>query len=266
MLTIFTSPKPFIGKFNIIQRNAIQSWTLLNPKPEIILLDKVEGTETVAKDLGIQNSPDISQFKKAQSSAKNDLVGYVNADIILTDSIFTAIETVKKFVNNSKFLVVGKRWSIFLDRPFNFKKGDWQDDLKKFREYNDNGFMGHAGQIDYFIFPKNIEWNTPPFLMGKGAWNGWFIHNAIKMEIPVIDASGFITAYHQEHFNFDPADYNKKQTKKERRINKKLSGGFLNRYTILDSSHRLTFNGLKKSSFIRRFSSNFSKIKMLFVD
>lgn len=45
MLTIFSYPKPFKGHIDVIQRNAINSWTLLNPKPEIILACDEEGTK-----------------------------------------------------------------------------------------------------------------------------------------------------------------------------------------------------------------------------
>ena len=38
MLTIFSCPKPFRGHFGMIQRNAIRSWTLLKPTPDVILI------------------------------------------------------------------------------------------------------------------------------------------------------------------------------------------------------------------------------------
>lgn len=275
MITIFTVPKPFIGKFNAIQRNALQSWGLLNPKPEVILFDKVEGSDAVTSGLGLSNITDISYndfgtpllnsvFNKARGAAKNDMLCYANTDIILTESIFSALETANKYVLGGKFLMTGKRWSIYLDRPFNFKKGDWQDGFKKFREYNDNGFMGHAGQVDYLIFPKNIEWNLPPFAMESGVWFGWFIYNAVRMGIPVIDAGDFITAYHQEHFNFDFEPENKNDAKTERKNDLKLRGGFSNQYTILDTTHILTLQGLEKTSAFRKLTSNFLKIKMMF--
>lgn len=44
MITIFSTPKPFRGHFEIIQRNAIQSWLRLRPGCEIILLGNDEGT------------------------------------------------------------------------------------------------------------------------------------------------------------------------------------------------------------------------------
>ena len=37
MLTLFTTAKAFTGHSEIIQRNALKSWTLLHPDVEIIL-------------------------------------------------------------------------------------------------------------------------------------------------------------------------------------------------------------------------------------
>src|SRR5436309_411668 len=44
MLTLFAAPKPFRGHIGIIQRNAITSWTKLQPRPEIILYGTQECT------------------------------------------------------------------------------------------------------------------------------------------------------------------------------------------------------------------------------
>jgi hypothetical protein len=33
MLTVFSTPKPFVGHSDIIRRNALKSWTLLRPGP-----------------------------------------------------------------------------------------------------------------------------------------------------------------------------------------------------------------------------------------
>ncbi len=42
-LTILAMPKPFRGHIGIIQRNAITSWTKLQPRPEILLFGTEEG-------------------------------------------------------------------------------------------------------------------------------------------------------------------------------------------------------------------------------
>ena len=39
MLTLFTTPKPFYGHIDVIQRNALKSWTLAAPQAEVISTD-----------------------------------------------------------------------------------------------------------------------------------------------------------------------------------------------------------------------------------
>ena len=52
MLTLFTIPKAFEGHSGVIQRNAIKSWTLLQPQCEIILMGDDEGTGEAAAEMG----------------------------------------------------------------------------------------------------------------------------------------------------------------------------------------------------------------------
>jgi hypothetical protein len=53
-LTIFAVPKVFRGHIAVIQRNAIASWTRINPRPDVILFGTDEGTAEVASELGVQ--------------------------------------------------------------------------------------------------------------------------------------------------------------------------------------------------------------------
>jgi hypothetical protein len=90
MLTLFTIPKPFRGHIEVIQRNAIESWAQLRPRPEIILFGDDEGTAHVAKEFGISHIPQVARnefgtpllndfFEQAQRVAGDDLLCYVNA-------------------------------------------------------------------------------------------------------------------------------------------------------------------------------------------
>src|SRR3989344_8105736 len=94
MLTIFASPKAFRGHFAIIQENAILSWTKIKPKPEIILFGGDKGVDQIAKKYRVKHiaavkknekgTPILSDiFNKARKAAKNKILCYVNADIIL---------------------------------------------------------------------------------------------------------------------------------------------------------------------------------------
>ena len=81
MLTLFAIPKAFRGEFNQIQRNAITSWTLLEPKPEIILLGDDEGTAEVAKEFGVRHvsGVDLIENDRAQRHERLGDKNYLRA-------------------------------------------------------------------------------------------------------------------------------------------------------------------------------------------
>jgi hypothetical protein len=60
LLTLLAMPKPFEGHIGIIQRNAITSWTNLNPRPEIFLFGEEKGTAR----LRIANRPSPGHSQK----------------------------------------------------------------------------------------------------------------------------------------------------------------------------------------------------------
>src|SRR5580704_17567160 len=94
VLTIFAIPKPFRGHIDVIQRNAIASWTRLEPRPEVLLLGDEEGTAAAARDLGVAHLPGGARnefgtpllddfFARGERSAAAPVIAYVNADIML---------------------------------------------------------------------------------------------------------------------------------------------------------------------------------------
>ena len=93
MLTIFGIPKPFEGHIDIIQRNAIKSWTLLHPDIEVILFGEEKGVKGVAEELGIRHEPHVNRneygtplldsvFDRAQEIARHPILCYVNCDLL----------------------------------------------------------------------------------------------------------------------------------------------------------------------------------------
>lgn len=48
-ITVFTIPKPFEGHIGTIQRNAIQSWCNLKPRPDVILFGDEKGVGDAAE-------------------------------------------------------------------------------------------------------------------------------------------------------------------------------------------------------------------------
>ena len=107
MLTIFTVPKAFNGHIDIIQRNAIKSWTLLEPRCQVILAGDDEGTDLAARDLGVEHIPNLtrndfgtplldSAYQQVEDAAKYPLICYVNADLILMNDFKSEPQELKE--------------------------------------------------------------------------------------------------------------------------------------------------------------------------
>src|ERR1700741_1713280 len=116
MLTIFTHTKAFKGHVGLIQRNAISQWTRLRPKPEILLFGDREGTPEIARELGLRHIPQVKRneygtallsdlFEKAHTLASNNILCYVNADMILLGDFMGAVRRVASW--RDRFLMVG---------------------------------------------------------------------------------------------------------------------------------------------------------------
>jgi len=90
LLAIIGMPKPFLGHIGIIQRNAITSWTKLQPRPEVLLFGREEGAAECAADLGLVHIPEVARnqhgtplladlFARAEKRTTYDTLAYVNA-------------------------------------------------------------------------------------------------------------------------------------------------------------------------------------------
>lgn len=211
MITIsfFTCPKKFEGHIGIIQENAINSWLNLTSGQEVILLgfnDEIENfkDDKVKRYQLIDNfntKPLISDiFNAGQMLSKNDVCCYINSDIILPDNnILKATKYIKQKINNDKFLIVGERTSINL---YSKDKIDYtnEKDIENLQEKVKNeGISNGIWAIDYFIFPKGMYLCIPDFFIGSPAFDNWLIWYAKENKIPIINASRYITAIHQNH-------------------------------------------------------------------
>ena len=169
MLTLCALPKPFTGHTGIIQRNAITSWTLLKPLPEIILFGDETGTSEICDEFGLKHIPDIKRnefgtplfsdlFDKAQHQARHHLLCYVNADIILISDFMSAVLRVSQWVD--PFLMVGQRWDVDIIELWDFGRNDHEKELNLLIEKK--GKLHPRTGIDYFVFPRGLYRSIPP--------------------------------------------------------------------------------------------------------
>lgn len=205
-ITIFAVPKSFIGHIGIIQRNAIESWTKLIPRPEIILLGNDKGTAEVASQLNLRHIPNVEVnqrgtpllndiFTQIHNHASHGILTYINSDIILTRDFLPTVQQV--IANYPKFLIIGRRWNLDIHQPVNFHNPNWEQQL--LHQINTAGIFSGIGALDYFVFPKPLFNQLPPFAIGRPGWDNWMVGEALKQDYPVINASQNITIIHQNH-------------------------------------------------------------------
>jgi len=262
MLTLFTTPKPFQGHINIIQRNALKSWTLLHPDVEVILFGDDEGAAEVAAELRIRHEPFAQRhesgmkyldyiFDRGQELAQREVVCYANCDIILTPDFSRAVERVR--AARRRFLLVGHRWDADISAPVDFSDPEWASKVQRTAaEANDRK---NEWFIDYFCFPRGLySGQVPPLLIGRTWWDNFLLWKARDLGASVVDASTMFRAVHQNHdYGYHPKGRDGVWSDELSKRNSDLAGGGKNVCNLLDVTARLTRGGrLRPVRFRRR--------------
>jgi hypothetical protein len=204
-LTIFATPKKFDGHIGVIQRNAIFSWTRMNPKPEIILFGHEPGTAECAAEFGLRHIPNVKcnqwgtplvsdLFEQAERLGQGAILGYVNSDIILFDDFIEALARVSTWQDH--FLMVGRRTDLDLKQAVDFD-GNWASRLRD--QAQREGKLQIARSIDYFAFSRGLYPSIPPLAIGRFWWDNWLLWKARSLRAKVIDASQAVLVIHQNH-------------------------------------------------------------------
>jgi hypothetical protein len=252
-LSIIACPKPFIGHIALIQRNAIESWTKLEPRPRITLFGNEPGTAELCKELGLEHVPEIERndhntpllrdiIGRGQAAAGNGLVCFVNADIVLMSDFMRAVDSVAGI--KRAFLMIGQRSDLDLTDRIDFGRPDWEGRLR--REVVDRGVLHDLCGIDYFVFPPGIFDPIPRFAVGRAGYDNWLVFETRRRWLRVIDATPSITAVHQNHdYSHHPNGQQGAYYGDEAKANLDLAGGPAHLFWIDDRTHLLTPEGLK---------------------
>ena len=204
-LTLFTTAKPFAGHSAIIQRNALGSWSRLQPRPEILLIGDEEGYEEAAVGVGAVRVPDLERnefgtplvseiFRSGRERGTGRVLVFLNADIILPPLFSQAVAIVER--NFPRFLLVGRRVDLAVDQPLGFDE-DWYERLSS-RALADGTVRGDLC-IDYFAFTRDLFAAVPPFAIGRTRYDNWLIWRAAQEGVAVVDVSAFVKVIHQDH-------------------------------------------------------------------
>jgi hypothetical protein len=202
VLTLFTAPKPFVGHIGVIQRNALRSWTLL-PGCELLVFGDEEGIGETAAELGATHVPDVARsthgtplvnhmFAQAGATARHHILCFANADVILTSDLLEAVRRVE----HRRFLLAGRRWDLDVGEDLDFD-GDWETAL--LRRARAEGSLHPPAGSDYFVYLRDVDWQMPPFAVGRAGWDNWTLRRARRLSLDVIDATRVVTVVHQNH-------------------------------------------------------------------
>jgi len=204
--TIFTCPKPFIGRTAFHQRNALQSWLRLEPRPEIILLGDEIGVAETAAELGLVHIPAVACndhgtplvndiFQQAERAARGDTLAWVNTDIILFQDFATAIGRAR--AAKPRFLMIGQRWDLDVAAPIDFADTHWEQQLRA--RVTSDAVLHWIFGVDYYVYTRGLFAPMPPFAVGRTAYDRWMIWRARARRVPVIDATSVVSCIHQNH-------------------------------------------------------------------
>jgi hypothetical protein len=248
LVTILAMPKPFIGHIGVIQRNAIKSWTKLEPRPDIFLFGEEDGTAEIAAELHIGNLRDIQRsdlgtpllsdlWQRARQTAKTPLLCYLNSDIILLQDFQRAVAAIHQQL--PKFLAVTHRWEI--DLPYEL---DFAGATPLHLGSLPPGFSGSHTAIDVFVFAHDMYVDVPPLALGRAWFDQWLIKDALLHDWPVVDITRVARAIHQKHeYTHIAGGQRGAYGGEEARRNLDIYGGVQHAYTLLNATHELLPDG-----------------------
>lgn len=253
LLTIFTTPKPFMDDhIAIIQRNALRSWLQLDEQVEVLLIGSETGMPEIARELGIRHIPDVARndsgtplvssiFDLAHRHGTAPLLVYINTDIILLPEFINAVRLAGSL--SKDFLLMGQRWDLDVPSPLDLSPG-W--DQRLCQQLDQNGRLHPPAGSDYFLYRRGSFTDIPPFAIGRAGWDNWMIYHARRSHWDVIDATADVTVIHQNHdYRHLPGGqphYRLPETDE----NIRLAGGrAMTRFTLLDANRRLVDGRLR---------------------
>jgi hypothetical protein len=256
MLTVFSTPKPFVGHIGLIQRNAIRSWQHLHSDVEIILIGNDQGTAEVCREFGIRQIREVKRnqygtkyladiYDQAQQAAHHKILCHVNCDIILMSDFVRAAQLIIK--GRDPFLMAGRRWDVDVQNPLDFDKKDWERDLRGRARATNR--QRPPQWIDYFLFPRGLYYQKiPDFVVGRPGWDNWLLWYARSSGATLVDASPMVCAVHQNHdYSYHPDGEKGVWEGEEALENYRLLDANRKFLTLDNATHVLQTSGLRRN-------------------
>jgi len=252
MIAVLAIPKPFSGHVGIIQRNAVRSWRRFLGDAEIFLCGDEDGTADVARTARATHVPDIecnefgtpllnSAFREVAGRTDARILCYVNADVLLFPDLVAAAERLAM----RDFLMVARRRCVEISEDVSFSETYPTRDA--FASRFSLTELDSSDALDVFVLTRtDVLLDILPFAVGRPGWDNWYVYNALKHRIPVVDATDVVTVVHQRHdYGHVAGAGNNDWGGPEGDRNIELAGGWANLFTIADATHALTRHGCR---------------------
>jgi hypothetical protein len=180
---------------------------------KIIIVGDEEGNEEFCSkysSMGFIYEPEVKRNKHntplipsifeqgAKHADEDDVIIYINSDIILCDSFRKSMENCAEFLSkNKKYLLIGQRVDVDDFPLIDFEDEDWEKKVVEIA--GKRGKLHAACGIDYFIFSKNTYdiSKIHPFAIGKCHWDRWLVGKCLTTGIPTVDMTKDVLAVHQ---------------------------------------------------------------------
>lgn len=186
----------------VIQRNALNAWLRLSPRPEILVFGDVPGVADLCAEFGVRHVPGIpvdednherldAAYQIAWELGAHDRMLHINADMILPPYFTDLVDC----IDAERYLLIGERWDTPVKGELDFSDGWWErlNDLAQRR-----GASGSVTSMDYFLHQRHA------FTLPELSARSWYSDNVIVQQcllsgIPVLDASRVLRVVHQRH-------------------------------------------------------------------
>jgi hypothetical protein len=148
--------------------------------------------------------------------------------------------------------MVGQRWDLDVDHSIDIEQPDWEQRL--ISQATAAGKQMTPDGIDYLLFSKGLYQEVPRFAVGRAGWDNWMVYHAHVIGVPIVNASVFITAVHQNHdYSHHPDGDRGVWEGPEAMRNLELAGGRYSVFTIEDANLRFnTSGGIERQFILRR--------------
>ncbi|MDD2707642.1 MAG: hypothetical protein PHV34_06490 [Verrucomicrobiae bacterium] len=246
ILTVVSVPKPFAGRMNLIQRNALATWKMPGPSVEIILCGDERGTAETAAEFGVAHCPLARRnefgtpylrdaFAAGRERGRGRLMCYINADILVTGAFFEAVCGIER--QAERFLVVGECMNLDLPEDWRVAGGGWEKEARQL--VAERGVRRGVQSLDFFVFEKDFYMDLPDFLLGRYWFDNWLVWNARKSGATVVDLSASVLMIHQNHnYSHVAGGFAGGQFQEENRRNWAAAGKGFRVYTTQEATHR----------------------------